>query len=326
MAGNADFDAILSTTLKNYRPQLIDNVFSSTPLVDYLKRKDKIELKDGGAKIVEPLLYAQNSTAKSYSGYDTLDITPQEGISAAEYDWKQFAVSVAISGIEEAKNAGKSQIVSLIKAKIMQAEMTAVEVMNEMFYGDGTVTGRTWNGLDLLVNDHTASTPTVGGINCATAGNEFWRSYVVDSDALTDTERSDSVWTNVYNSVSRGTDRPDFAITTQELFEHYEDGLVDQLRFTSNDKADARFQNLAFKGLVLFWDNYCPDGDTFFLNSKYLKLVGHKNRWFRSTGFKEAIDKDAKWSQILSYGNLVVNNRARQGRVIDQTLVTSVGG
>lgn len=313
MAANPDFDAILSTTLKNYRPKLVDNIFSATPLVDYLKRKDKIELKDGGAKIVEPLLYAQNSTVKSYSGYDTLDITPQEGISAAEFEWDQFAVSIAIAGIEEAKNAGKSQIVGLLKAKVMQAEMSAVEAMDEMFFGDGTVADRSWNGLDLLVNDETASITTVGGIDAAT--HEFWRSVVTDVSG----ERSDSVWTNIYNSASKGHDRPDFAITTQELFEHYEDGLVDQLRFTSNDKADGRFQNLAFKGLVLFYDDYCPTGDTFFLNSKYLKLVGHKNRWFKSTGFKEAIDKDARWAQILSYGNMVINNRARQGRATGQT-------
>ena len=31
MAGNADFDAILSTTLKNYIPKLTDNIFSARP-------------------------------------------------------------------------------------------------------------------------------------------------------------------------------------------------------------------------------------------------------------------------------------------------------
>lgn len=310
---NPDFDAILSTTLKNYRATMVDNIFSATPLVDFLKRKDKIDLRDGGAKIVEPLMYAQNDTVTSYSGYDTLDITPQEGISAAEFDWDQFAVSVAISGIEEAKNAGKSQITSLLKAKVQQAEMSAAEAMDEMFFGDGTTPGRSWNGLDLLVNDE-GGTDVVGGIS--TVANAFWRSVVFDTPGA----RSDSIWTNVYNSSSKGNNRPDFAITTQVLFEDYEDGLVDQLRFTSNNEADARFQNLAFKGLVLFYDDYCPTGDTFFLNSKYLKLVGHKNRWFKSTGFKEAIDKDARWSQILSYGNLVVNNRARQGRVSAQTV------
>ena len=31
-AGNSDFDAILSTTLKNYVPKLADNVFTARPL------------------------------------------------------------------------------------------------------------------------------------------------------------------------------------------------------------------------------------------------------------------------------------------------------
>ena len=319
-AGHPDYDAIFSTTLKNYRPKLVDNVFGDRPLVSFLKRKDKIRLEDGGAKIVVPLLYAQNSTAKSYSGYDTLDITPQEGISAAEYEWKQFAASIAISGIEEAKNRGKHAVVNLLKAKIMQAEMTIVDVMDEMFFGDGTTSGRDWNGLDLLVNDENATVTTVGGIDASDPDNAWWRSVVVDAADLGSTERDDAVWTNAYNTASSGNDKPDFAITTQELFEHYEDSLAPQLRFTSNNEADGRFQNLAFKGLTLYYDDYTPAGNTFFLNSKYIELVGHRDRWFRSTGFKEAIDKDARWAQILSYGNMVVSNRARQARVIGQTV------
>ena len=100
MAGNASFDALLSTTLANYRKQLTDNVFTARPLTYFLMDKGRIRMLDGGTKIVEPLIYGTNSTVASYSGYDTLSLTAQEGISAAEYDWKQYAVSIAISGIE----------------------------------------------------------------------------------------------------------------------------------------------------------------------------------------------------------------------------------
>jgi len=33
MAGNDNFDQILSTTLKNYIPKLTDNIFSARPLL-----------------------------------------------------------------------------------------------------------------------------------------------------------------------------------------------------------------------------------------------------------------------------------------------------
>ena len=134
MAGNANFDAILSTTLANYRDQLTDNVFSARPLTYHLMDKGRIRLLNGGTKIVEPLIYGENSTVKPYSGYDLIDLTPQQGISAAEFEWKQYAASIAISGIEEAKNNGEQEVINLLEAKIMQAEESMREGFNRMFY------------------------------------------------------------------------------------------------------------------------------------------------------------------------------------------------
>ena len=89
MAGNSDFNQILSTTLMNYIPKLTDNIFSARPLFYALTNGQTIRRISGGAKIVVPLIYGTNSTAASYEGSDTIATTAQTGISAAEYDWKQ---------------------------------------------------------------------------------------------------------------------------------------------------------------------------------------------------------------------------------------------
>lgn len=113
---------LLATTVANYRKTLTDNVFNARPLTYFLMDKGRIRMLNGGTNIVEPLIYGENSTVASYSGYDTISLTPQSGITAAEFDWKQYAASVAISGIEEAKNNGEQAMVNLLEAKIMQAE------------------------------------------------------------------------------------------------------------------------------------------------------------------------------------------------------------
>ena len=84
MAGNADFDAILSTTLKNYIPKLTDNIFSARPLFYALTNGQTIRRISGGQSIVVPIIYGTNSTAGSYATTDTIDITAQTGISEAE--------------------------------------------------------------------------------------------------------------------------------------------------------------------------------------------------------------------------------------------------
>lgn len=313
MAGNANFDALLSTTLANYRDKLTDNVFTARPLTYWLSDKGRIRMETGGTKIVEQLIYGQNSTVSSYSGYETLSLTPQEGISAAEYDWKQYGASIAISGIEEAKNNGEHAIINLLEAKIMQAEESMREGFNQMFFGDGTGnSGKNWNGLGNIVE----SGNTVGGINSANGqGNDWWRSYEENTaGALTLLQMA-----TAYNSVSVGNDHPDVILTTQTLFEKYESLLQPQLRYTDTKTADAGFQNLLFKSAPIMYDVHCPAGNMFFLNSKYLKLVGHSDKWFAQTDFVRPENQDARFALIMCYGNLVCSNRARQGKLTAKT-------
>jgi hypothetical protein len=307
---NANFDALLSTTLANYRSQLTDNVFTARPLTYTLMDKGRIRMLNGGTKIVEPLIYGQNSTVASYSGYDSLALTPQEGISAAEYDWKQYAASIAISGIEEAKNNGEQEIINLLEAKIMQAEESMRESFNQMFFADGTGnSGKDWNGLGNLVE----SGNTVGGID--SNANVYWRSKEENTaTALTLAQMS-----SMYNSVSVGNDHPDTLLTTQTLFEKYEALLQPNLRYTDTKTADAGFQNLLFKAAPVMYDVHCTTGVFYFLNSKYITLVGHSNKWFSQTEFIKPEDTDARYALIMCYGNLTVRNRAKQGKLTAKT-------
>lgn len=312
MAGNANFTELLSTTLANYRDQLTDNVFNARPLTNFLMEGGRIRMLDGGTKIVEPLIYGTNSTVGSYAGYDTIDLTEQTGISAAEYDWKQYAASIAISGIEEAKNNGEAAIINLLEAKVMQAEESIKEGFTTMFFGDGTGNGgKDWLGLEAIVD----STGAVGGINPADAGNGFWASYEEGTaGALTLADMA-----TAYNTVSRGNDHPDMIITTQTLFEKYESLLQPQLRYTDTKTADSGFQNLLFKAAPVVYDDACTSGTVYFLNSKYLTLVGHSGKWFSQTDFVRPENLDARYAIIMCYGNLTCRNRERQGKLTGRT-------
>jgi hypothetical protein len=309
---NPNFDTLLSTTLANYRKQLTDNVFTARPLTYFLMDKGRIRMLDGGTKIVEPLIYGTNTSAGSYAGYDPINIDAQGGITAAEYEWKQYATSIAISGIEEAKNNGEQAVLNLLEAKIMQAEETMKEKFNQMFFADGTGnSGKDWNGLGNLVE----ASGTVGGINRATAGNEYWRSYEENTaGALTLAQMS-----TAYNTVSVGNDHPDMVLTTQTLFEKYESLLQPQLRYTDTKTADAGFQNLLFKAAPVAYDVHCTAGVVYFLNSKYLTLVGHSGKWFAQTEFARPENLDARYALIMAYGNLTCRNAKKQGKLTAKT-------
>lgn len=306
---NANFDTLLSTTLNKYRKRLTDNVFTDRVLTWYLNDKGRVRLR-GGAKIIEPLLYASNSTFSSYSGYDTIALTPQTGITAAEYDWKQIADSIAISGIEEAKNAGEEAVLDLLEAKIEQAEETMKEGLNTMLFADGTGnTGKDFLGLAAVVSD----TTTLGNIVPAT--DTWWKSKLeATAGALTE-----AYMRKMYNDCSVGNDKPDMIITTQTLFEKYESLLTPQVRYSDVKMANLGFENLMFKGAPVTFDRACQAGVVYFLNSKYLGLVGHSDRWFTQTPFVRPENMDARYALITAYGNLTCRNRSRLGKLTGKT-------
>ena len=313
-AGNSNFDEILSTTLRNYVPKLTDNIFSARPLFYALTNGQTIRRISGGAKIVVPVIYGTNSTAGSYSGTDTISTTAQTGISAAEYDWRQYAATVTINGMEEAKNNGEAQIIDLLEGKIFQTQETIIENMNTMFWSDGTGnSGKDMNGLNKLVGTGL----TVGGIDATDADNDWWRSTLrngpLDAGAGV---LSQAAMASVYNTVSVGNDQPTIIITDQDEYEAYEALLEGQIRYTDTDVADGGFQNLLFKGAPVTFDSDTNlDGKMFFLNTKYLQLVAHSDVWFKPTPFVRPTNQDAVFSQLLCYGELTVSNRARQGMI-----------
>ena len=321
---NPSFDALVSTTIKNYRPKLIENLMTHEAFFWLLREKGMVVEEDGSRGIVQPLLYGENDTVKSYSGWDLLDITPQEGISAAEYDWKFLATSITINGEEEFRNSGsKTRVIELLKTKVKQAELSLQLKLNEMLFSDGQGNaGKDIMGLGGAVEEG-SSWGTYGGINRTT--HAFWRNQWIDGsgaaygsgdfDASVDVTFGGLIaMRKMFNNVSIGKVRPDVILTTQDIVEQYE-AIVegDKLRVTSNALADAGFRSVEFKGVPMVYDSDCPAGYIYFLNAEFMKFVVGKGRNFKSTDFMRPQNQDAKSSLILLAANLVSSKSDVQG-------------
>jgi len=142
-------------------------------LLARLSKRGKVKPVSGGRTIVRELAYAENSTYQRYSGYELLNVSPSDVISAAEFDWKQASVAVTISGLEQAQNSGPDALLDLLESRIEVAEKTMQNNLSADMYSDGTASsGKQIGGLQLLVAD-TVTSGTVGGINQGTY--TFWR-------------------------------------------------------------------------------------------------------------------------------------------------------
>lgn len=305
-------DQLVATTLDNYISNtLADNISKQIALLAFLESKGRV-VQDGGLTIREPLMYALNSTVNTYSGYDVIDTTPQGGIGYAEYTWKDLAGSVTISMDEELKNNGKSAVLKLLQAKLDQLELSFTEKLNEMFFGDGTGnSSKDFLGLQAIV----AATGTLGGIDSST--ETWWRSTV---DSNLNISANINELNTLFNSVIRGTDKPDFEITTQAGFEKYETLASPNIRFQSTSLAELGFDSLAHKNAEIVFDAHCPAGNWFVLNSRHLKFVQHSSAWMKRLDFVRPHNQTARTALVVSMGNLITNNRRMHARATALTL------
>jgi len=308
---------MLTTTLKNYRKTLTDNIHESNAIFYLLKKEGAIKMENGGERIVEPLMMGKNDTAGSYSGYDRLNVTPQGGIDSAEYNWKQYSASITISGDELRKNKGsKTRIINLLGARTDQAEMSLTSELVAGLFSDGTGnSGKDLTGLEAMV----LASGTYGGINSAV--ETYWQANI-DGD---DTTLALADMRAVFNSCSLGgKNSPNMIVTTQSLFQDYE-AFFTQVAISGGGSnfttpsgsqktvADGGFQTLSFKGAAITWDEQAPAETMYMLNTKYMKLVVHEDANFETTDFIKPVDQDALVAQVLWQGNLTCSRRKSFG-------------
>jgi hypothetical protein len=317
---NTTITDIVATTLANRSKRIADNVTASNALLMRLSKKGKIRPLSGGRTIYEPILFAENGNGGWYSGYDTLSVTAQDVISGAEYGWKQYAVPVVISGLEELENDGPEQVLSLIEGRMQAAEATMKNDICTGLYSDGTGSGgKIITGLDAAVPQD-PTTGTYGGINRATAGNEFWRSKIYDPSSTPTSTTIGGYMNTLWASVVRGADQPDLIMAGSTIWATYMASLQTILRFTDSKTADLGFPAVKYMSadVVLDTSTGVDAEDMYFLNTNYLHFRPHKKRNMVPLNPRQrsAYNQDAT-VQILAWaGNLTCSGAKFQGRLI----------
>ncbi len=323
---NDNYSDVFTVTLENRVGNLADNVSKNSALLNRLKEKGNIRPISGGSKILEELEYGEGDVTW-YSGYDTITYTPKQLFTAAEYALKLCAVPVAISGEDMLKNSGKEQILDLFEKRIDNAVKTMGNQLGAAVYGDGTgSSGKEIGGLKLLVADSPA-TGTVGGINRATTGNEFWRNKSQTASSSLTAETIRPAMEDMYLKLCRNTDKPDLIVAGDKMYSLYEQSLVNLQRFSDPKLADAGFMALKYKGADVVFDGgqggNCPDDKMYFLNTDYLYLRPHKDRNMKVIGGERmAVNQDAFYKIIGWAGNMTMSNAALQGVLIDKSTVS----
>ena len=309
---NSTYTEIVTTTLAGYSKTMADNVTNNNALLRHIDAKGN-KSPATGRTIVQELEYATNSTTKWYSGYEVLDTSTSNVFTAAEFNYKQLAGNVVISGLEQVENSGPEQIFNLLKSRIRNLEKSLKNTMATALYADGTGTdSKEIGGLQLVVPGTVGN--TVGGINSGTY--TFWKNQVYDFSTETVTASATTIQTamnTLWLACIRGADRPDVIVGDTNYFGFYWSSLQTNQRFTSDESASAGFLNLMFMDSPVYYDDQCPANKIYMLNTDYLFLRYAEGREFVPLGEKASVNQDALVMPVAWAGNMTVSNRARQG-------------
>ena len=314
---NSSVSDIIATTIQSRSGELADNVTNNNPLLLKLKSKGNVRPFSGGNVILEEIMYNDSSTnnTSSYSGFETLNISPNSPISAAQYSIAQYASAVTISGLEMLQNSGKEAIIDLLEGRIKVAEAQLANRINLDLYGNGTGNGgKNLTGLAAAVADAPTS-GTYGGINRATWS--FWQnqafSGVTNGGAAVSAANIQSYMTQLAIKLVRGTDKADLIVADNNYYNLYVNSLQAIQRVTDPEMAGSGFASLKFYGGGTSADVVLgggigaaePANHMYFLNTDYIFFRPHKDRNFVPIGGeRQSVNQDAIVKLIGWAGNL----------------------
>jgi len=322
---NAAISDIIATTIQSRNKIIADNVTKNNAVLTWMSKRGNIKTVSGGNTIMEELSFAANGNAGFYSGYETLPIAAQDVISAAEYQWKQAACPVTISGLEELMNSGPERMIDLLESRISVAESSMANLIAISLYGDGTGSGgKEIDGLAKQVATD-PSTGVVGGIDRGTW--QFWRNKIFKATttggAATTKDNIGDYMNALWASLVRGNDRPDLILMDNAYWAYFVASLQAQQRFSSSEAATRGFMALKYMDADVVLDGGIGGGmpvkNMYMLNTKYIKYRPHKDRNMVSLNPNKrySVNQDAE-VQILAWaGNLTASGLQFQGKMFE---------
>ena len=315
---NSAISDIIATTIESRTKKAQDNLTANNALLMRLSERGNIKTVSGGSTILQEIYYNDPATnfAGSYSGYETINISPDSPISAAQFTLKHYADAVTISGPEMLQNSGSEAMIELLATRVEVAEARLRNKIDLDLHGDGTGNaGKNIVGLAAMI----ASSPTsgtYGGID--RAAYTFWQNGSYNAATINGGATTASNIQNAMNTVAlsrvRGADHVDLIYAGTTAYSLYLSSLQAIQRITDDKMAAAGFSALKFYGGAGSADVVLGGGiggnatatAMYFINTKFVHFRPHKDRNFVAIGGdRQAVNQDAVvrlmgWSGALT--------------------------
>lgn len=165
--GANDFNELLSATVQKIEKQLVDNVLTAHPTLDFLKANVKSAT---GTSVIFPIVAADDTSTVFTDASGTFSTAKSSDIlGVAKYEWAEPLVSkVRVEFKQLEMNSGPEAVVSLAKAHLDAAVKGHGKKIATVLHTAGSAGAGAFNTLDEIISNSdkltTTSARTVGGI------------------------------------------------------------------------------------------------------------------------------------------------------------------
>jgi len=315
-------DNLATTTWYKVRNQLLADIWRITPFFDLLNTKGKIKEKVPNGRYWEiPFTYAKADQNQQWFGRGAEFSTAEKELwTRLQYHVKNFGDSLVRYFDDDVKNNSEAKIIDYITELVQNHKNTMGEALGKALWISGGPQAITT--LPEIITT-APDTGVIGGIDRSV--NPYVRNQVTTftgniADELIPTMRTMMNKCSMIKGSGRRT--PDIVITTQAIYEAYEDEMLAMGRYEMNNKSrrvDLGLGDQYYKGAEMFWDPDCPDGNMYFLNSDTIEFVYDPKLWGEMTEWKYRYNSLDRYAQIVSRCELCFNNFQKNG------VVTNIG-
>ena len=256
--------------------EILDQAMFVRPVSAALKLNGRVRYQKGGDRIVQQISKAKNPTFQ-WINRETgdVDVTKHDPFTENQYEWMAAAGTVWALHVHAATNPGPFQIFNLQQAFKDNAVETQADVIEQAVVS-AAGPDEPYGLPDIIADDPT--TGTIGVINRATAGNEYFRNGYLDCAARPFSTHGKRDMTDAFLTVSKKEPPKDLVIfCDMDTWRRYHEEVGEKQQIISKKYADLGFPVLDFMGSPVLWSPDIADGHMYFVPMGRVHLYINSN-------------------------------------------------
>lgn len=284
---------LAAITRRAFVPSVFVQIYQAHPLLSLLMANAQTA-RGGISQVTFPIQGASFVSFNwgSFAGDFPLP-TDAAAIQDAQFNLKLGMVPIGFFGMEAILQSSEV-VIPKLRAVMSDAAVVIKQAYAQALYSNNSANAQAWDSLYQAYDDGTNVT-SYGGIT--KTGTQYWQGQLITNAGSTPTSRVGmaQLQTRVQNGA--GGEAADFAVMNPANWAVLMSDFMSLEMFTTKPKSiydkddivNAGFRAIRVMDTPIFPDPFCPVGEMYFINSRYLSLYMSEYAPMTFSGFESQI-------------------------------------